>query len=276
MPPAAIASSETSVASSAAVEPVRRWCRSRWSRLIAWGNFGAEPNPPRRAVVRRQHGHGRLVEDRHVGQRGAVGSGRVPTHRCHQACGLLHEVVATVGPGVGDRRRQLGEAGRLAAGPGTEVGAAVEGLAVGGHEHGHRPAAGAGHRLGRLHVDRVDVGALLAVDLHVHEVLVHERGDVGVLERLVGHDVAPVARRVADRQQHRTVGGPGQVERLVAPREPVDGVVGVLAQVGAGLGGESVGHRPSLVPRCVSDARGTLGRLSLPGRRPRPARRRRT
>ena len=37
----------------------------------------------------------------------------------------------------------------------------------------HRPAAGAGHRLHGGHVDVVEVGALLAVDLDRHEVLVH-------------------------------------------------------------------------------------------------------
>ena len=47
MPPAAIASSEPIAAASAVAEPVRAWWRSRWSRLIAWGNFGARPNPPR-------------------------------------------------------------------------------------------------------------------------------------------------------------------------------------------------------------------------------------
>ena len=59
--------------------------------------------------------------------------------------------------------------------------------------------------LDRLDVDRVDVGALLAVDLDAHEVLVHQRGGLGVLERLALHDVAPVARRVADRDEQRPV-----------------------------------------------------------------------
>ena len=45
-----------------------------------------------------------------------------------------------------------------------------------GHEHGHRPAAGAGDRLDGVHVDAVDVRALFAVDLDVHEELVHQRG----------------------------------------------------------------------------------------------------
>ncbi len=54
------------------------------------------------------------------------------------------------------------------------------------------------------------------------------------------HDVAPVARRVADRQQHRPVLGARPGERLLAPRVPVHRVVGVLAQVEAGLAREAV------------------------------------
>ena len=123
-----------------------------------------------------------------------------------------------------------------------EVGAAVERLALRGHEDGQRPATVAGHGLDGVHVDPVDVGPLLAVDLHVDEQSVHQVRGVVVLEGLVGHDVAPVAGRVADGDQHRPVllAGPG--EGLVAPRVPVDRVVGVLAQVRAGLGSEAVGH----------------------------------
>ena len=86
---------------------------------------------------------------------------------------------------------------------GREVGAAVERLAVGRQPHRHRPAASAGQRLHRRHVDGVDVGPLLAVDLDRHVVLVEERRDLGILERLLLHHVAPVAGRVADAEQHR-------------------------------------------------------------------------
>ena len=49
-----------------------------------------------------------------------------------------------------------------------KVRAAEERAAVGGQEHRHRPAAGA-ERLERGHVDLVDVGPLLAVDLDADE-----------------------------------------------------------------------------------------------------------
>ena len=65
-------------------------------------------------------------------------------------------------------------------------------------------------------------------------------GDVGILERLALHHVTPVAGGVADRQQQRLVLGAGPGERLLAPRIPVDRVVGVLEQVRAGLVGEAV------------------------------------
>jgi hypothetical protein len=117
--------------------------------------------------------------------------------------------------------------------------AAEERSPLGVEEHGHRPTAAAGHGLHGLHVDGVDVGPLLAVDLHVHEALVHDRRHRVVLERLVRHHVTPVARRVADREQDRLVLGARPGERLLAPGVPVDRVVGVLPEVGAGLVGES-------------------------------------
>ena len=51
-----------------------------------------------------------------------------------------------------------------------EVRAAVERAPVGRQEDAHRPAAAAGHRLDRRHVDLVEVGPLLAVDLDRDEV----------------------------------------------------------------------------------------------------------
>ena len=63
-----------------------------------------------------------------------------------------------------------------------EVRTEVERLAVGGQEHRHRPAALPGRGLHGLHVDGVDVGPLLAVDLDGDEVLVEVRGGRLVLE----------------------------------------------------------------------------------------------
>ena len=121
-----------------------------------------------------------------------------------------------------------------------EVGATPERTTIGVHGDRHRPAAAPGQRLHRLHVDRVDVGAFLAVDLDAHEAGVHRGGDVDVLERLVGHHVTPVAGRVADRQQDRHIALAGRGERFGPPRVPVDRVVAVLPQVRRCLVGQPV------------------------------------
>ena len=123
---------------------------------------------------------------------------------CHTRAISLQDVDEP-GPAPSRRRRK--------------VGAAVERLQVRRQPDAHRPAAGPGRRLHERHVDAIDVGPLLAIDLDRHELLVQHRGDRRVLERLVLHHVAPVAGRVADRQKDRLVLG----ARLArTPRRPTD------------------------------------------------------
>ena len=168
---------------------------------------------------------------------------------------LLHDRLALVPPRVTDRDQQLGE---LLA---REVGPADEGRAVRRREDGHRPAALTRHRLRGRHVDRVHVGALLAVHLDRDVARVHQRGDALVLERLVRHHVTPVAGRVADGDQHRHVTALGLGERLLAPRPPVDRIVGVLQEVGRSCTTESI-HQITL-PHC--DRRLRTAAASEPG-----------
>ena len=170
------------------------------------------------------------------------------TDRLDELSGRARHVVAPLAPGLGDRLEHLPEARQPVPRFRRVVGAAVERLAGRRQEDGHRPPAVAGHRDDRLHVDRVEVGTLFAIDLHAHVVLVHHGRGGRVLERLVLHHVAPVARRVADREEDRPVllARPGQC--LVAPRVPVDRVGCVLQEVRACLAGESV-HATELATR---------------------------
>src|SRR5439155_20554521 len=92
-----------------------------------------------------------------------------------------------------------------------------------------------------LHVDRVEVGALLAVDLDVDEVLVHQGGGRLVLERLLLHLVAPVARRITYAQQDRSILLSRLRQRLRPPGVPIDRIVGMLKQIRTGLIDEPVG-----------------------------------
>ena len=119
-------------------------------------------------------------------------------------------------------------------------------------EHVHRPAAAVLHREQRAHVDGIHIGPLLAIDLDADEVRVDVRGDLLALERLVLHDVAPVARRVAHTHEHELALAPRAIECLVAPRVPAHRVVRVLEQIRAGLEREAIRERMhGLAARCV-------------------------
>ena len=121
-----------------------------------------------------------------------------------------------------------------------KIRAAPERFAGRRQEHGQRPTARLIQGVKRRHVDLVDVGALFTVDLDVDEEFVHHRGDTGIFEALMRHDVAPVAGRVTDGEQDRLVESPCFRERRLSPHPPVDRIVLMLEQVGADGGGEFV------------------------------------
>ncbi len=243
MPPRAIASRVREAIVSAAASPVRSWWRSSASNTIDGGNFGAPLKPAcsssnwptsRLSAASRSSAVADLRPERLLRPAGE----RLDDPRA----GVQH-VAPLLRPRLGDRVEQLEEL------PAREERPGVERRAVRGEEDGHRPAALAGERRGGLHVHGVDVRAFLPVDLDVDEVLVHHRRDVVALERVVRHDVTPVAGGVADRQQDRDVPAARLLERLVAPLDPVDRVVGVLAQVRAGRGCRRFGTRPPVPHR---------------------------
>ncbi len=142
------------------------------------------------------------------------------------------------------RPQHLGEAAHAGPVLGGKVGAPVERLQLGSQEHRQRPAARTGQHVHGAHVDAVQVGAFLAVNLDADEVLVHQPGDLRVFEALPRHDVAPVTGRVADAEQDGLVLAAGPLERLLTPGVPVHGVVSVLTQVGAGATDQPVGSVP--------------------------------
>ena len=69
-------------------------------------------------------------------------------------------------------------------------------------------------------------------------------------ERLVLHHVAPVAGRIADREKDRLVFRPGPREGLVPPGIPVDGIAGMLQQVGTALLRQTI-HGPCVLESIV-------------------------
>jgi len=89
----------------------------------------------------------------------------------------------------------------------------------------------AGRGLDEGHVDLIDVGTFLAIDLDADKMVVEKSSDGGRLERFVLHDMAPMAGRVTDGEENRLVLGLRLGERLLAPREPINGIVRVLKEI---------------------------------------------
>ena len=231
MPPRAIASR---VSTHHRPAPRRR----RNSSTIDGGNFGEAPKPPLTPSYSRSSSVTACAE-RLLGDR-ARGHRRRPAQVLAQLAGHALDVLGLGLPRVGQRLEHLPEARLPVPRLVREVGAREERVAVVVEHACHRPPAVPGHRRGRVHVDGVHVRPLLAVDLDADEVLVEVRRGGLVLERLVRHHVAPVAGGVPDAQQHRHVAPPRLLERRRLPLPPVDRIVGVLEEIGAGCRSKTV------------------------------------
>ena len=200
------------------------------------------------AAEERVHRAGEPHGDARIGLGVYAGAGRglgQPLGGLAEAPDILRHGIRLLAPGLRQRAQQLREAGAAPARLGREIGAAPERLAVGIEEHGERPAALLAHALERMLIDGIDIRAFLPVHLHADEQLVHQPGDGLVLEALMRHDMAPVTGGVADREQHGPARPPRFLERFLPPGPPVDRVVGMLQQVGAGLAAKQVfAHGP--------------------------------
>ena len=206
-----------------------------------------QKRPVRREFRRLPEAAVLLVERRLPGARGAG-----EEVRPRGALRLLLGGVLQVGENRGDRAgrgQHLVPAALPSVGDGQdepfefrlrEIGPAEERLAVRRQKDRHRPAAAPGHEQDGVHVDRVEVRALLAVHLDRYEAFVQETPDLGVGEHLALHDVTPVTGGVADRQEDRPALLLRHAQRLAAPGVPVDRVVGVLQEVRARLPGQVV------------------------------------
>ena len=184
--------------------------------------------------------HVGLFQETGVGER--VPGGNPPSYHRGELGSLLRHQVSLVPPGLRHRVQQLCERRHTTPRAGWIVGPGVEGLAIRVQEDGQRPSSPAGEHLAGLHVDGVDVGSLFAVHLDVHEQPVHYLGRRRILEGLVGHHMAPVTRRIADRQQDGNVSRRRFREGFRSPFPPVHRVVGVLEEVGRSRGREPVDH----------------------------------
>ena len=134
----------------------------------------------------------------HRGGQLTVAASLVPQGCCNLLC-LLLDLLAALGPCFPDGFAHLGEGGDAPHALRRKVGPGVEDLAMASGEDTHRPAALAGERLGGCHVGIVDLRVLFAVNFDGYKALIEQSGQGWVLEGFSGHNMAPVAGRVADR-----------------------------------------------------------------------------
>ena len=113
-----------------------------------------------------------------------------------------------------------------------EIGSSKKRPLIGQYKHVQWPSARTRHGLHGIHVHMVYIGVFLAVDLDANKQLIHQGGRFGQGKTLVFHNVAPMARRIADTHQYGFVFSLGASKGLLAPGVPIDGVIGMLQQVG--------------------------------------------
>src|SRR5437762_6692119 len=105
---------------------------------------------------------------------------------------------------------------------GRKIGPAEKWPAIGSQKSRERPAALSAHCLNRRLISAINVGPLVAVNLHCDVIVVNELRDLGIFVRLTIHHVAPVAPNGANVKQHRLVLTLSLVEGVRAPLVPLD------------------------------------------------------
>ena len=155
----------------------------------------------------------------------------------------LLDLVAFGAPHSSNLLKNLDESRPAPSRAGREIRAAEKRLERRRQPDAHRPAARSRRPLHERHVDAVDVGPLLAINLDRDKVFVEHRRDGLLFERFVLHHMTPMARGVADREKDRFVVGASPGKRFIAPGIPVDRIVGVLQQIRTALVRETIHTR---------------------------------
>ena len=159
--------------SRASASPVRACSRSRNSSSLGRGNFGASPKPPCRASNDCRNCATVRVERVGAGHvRGRRAAARAARSCAVSASADSRDLLALGPPHPRDLLQDVDEPRPAPPRRRRKVGAAVERLQLRRQPDAHRPAARSGRRLHERHVDAIDVGPLLAIDLDRHEVLV--------------------------------------------------------------------------------------------------------
>src|SRR5690242_4987406 len=139
-----------------------------------------------------------------------------------------------VAKGIGYGKKNSAEARAAHLIFGREVRSTEKGLAVRQQKAGKRPASLAGNGADGGLIARIDVGALVAINLHGDKMLVDDFGNFDVFVAFAVNDVTPVAPHRADVEEDGFVFRFGALEGVIAPFMPVNGLMRCGAQVRTG------------------------------------------
>jgi hypothetical protein len=109
-----------------------------------------------------------------------------------------------------------------------KVGPCKKRLFVRSHKDRHGPAAASGQNLAYGHVDLIHVRPFFPIHFDGYEILIQYVCNFVIFERLVRHHMTPVARSVSNRKENGFIPIPSYTKRLVAPRTPIHGIIGML------------------------------------------------
>ncbi len=185
------------------------------------GKLGLRAEAAVARIELRDDRSGNLVHKGQVQRAPASGKALIVLNGGHHAAGRFQRFVAALAPHLRHRQQHASHSRPPVAVFAGNIRAAKVGPAVGSQKRGQRPAALPADRGNRGLVARIHIGALVAIHLHGHKMLVDERGDLGVLIRLAVHHVAPVAPHRADVQQDGLVLSLRTRKRRLAPRLPI-------------------------------------------------------
>ena len=165
-----------------------------------------------------------------------VGDSACATQTFHECLNIVLNIISAVLPRISYCIHELNECGLW------EICAAIKRFCIRSEKYCHWPSTTTSHGLDGVHVNGVDVWSLFAVNFDIDEQLVHERSSFDIFKTFVGHYVAPVTRRIANRQKNRFSCCACESKSVFSPRIPIDRIVAMLAKVGADFVTEAIGH----------------------------------
>ncbi len=200
------------------------------------------PKPAQRPIKKLQEPRHRIRHLLLPKRRRLCRAGQVLPHRLRQLLALLFNRALLLPIRLRQRLEHLRKRRHPLPRRRRKVRPAPEGPALPGlQKHAHRPPAAPGHHHRRGHIHVIHIRPLFPIHLDAHKIPTHLRCNRLVLKTLPLHHVAPVARRIPNRQKHRHPAPPRLRKRLIPPPPPLHRIVRMLQQIRTRLINQPIG-----------------------------------